>query len=83
MLSPEKNGLSANTCAESTFTVAIAPAIIVMAWHGWAATTPLIPIVLAVGIGIALWGIALRLLKHPLFFEIKSALKPVLARVTR
>lgn len=62
--------------------VAIAPAIIAMAWHGWAATTPLVPIVLAVGIGIALWGIALRLLKHPLFFEIKSALKPVLARVT-
>ena len=49
--------------------VAVLPAAMVMAAHGWAATTPIAPVMAAIGVGILGWLVALRALRHPLFDE--------------
>lgn len=53
---------------------ATAPAAGVMIFFDWAPSTPLTPITLAVAAGSALWVVALRYLRHPLYSEIVNVL---------
>ena len=51
--------------------LAVMPATVVMALHGWSPSTPLPPIAVAVAIGIAAWLGGLALLRHPLYQELR------------
>ena len=49
--------------------VAVLPAAMVMAAHGWAATTPISVVMTGIAVGILGWIVTLRALRHPLFDE--------------
>jgi len=51
--------------------VACAPAVVLMAAHGWSPQTPLLPIVGVVMLGVAGWFVAMWFLRHPLFDEVR------------
>jgi O-antigen/teichoic acid export membrane protein len=55
--------------------VACAPSFALMAYYGWSPATPLLTILIAVLLGIGLWLATLRLLSHPLLFEIRSVIR--------
>lgn len=59
---------------------AVAPSVAVMASHGWSPATPLWAVGGAVALGIALWGLTLRGLRHPLAGEIVHLVSRVSAR---
>lgn len=51
--------------------VACAPAVVLMAAHGWSPQAPLLLIAGAVMLGVAGWFVAMWLLRHPLFDEVR------------
>lgn len=55
--------------------IAIAPAVAVMALHGWSPQTPLALVAAAIAVSVALWAVALRVLGHPLGGELAALLR--------
>lgn len=54
--------------------VAVAPALVLMLWSGWAADTPPLLIAGAVALGAGGWGAMLMARRHPLLIEAELAL---------
>jgi O-antigen/teichoic acid export membrane protein len=62
--------------------VAVAPAAMVMTLYHWSPTrTPLATVLATIVAGLAAWVIALRLLRHPLFEELRRFSSPALRKL--
>lgn len=52
--------------------LAVTPALVLMATYQFSADVPIVGLVLVIGLGVALWGMALAAARHPVFLEVRS-----------